>query len=266
MVRRKSGASLPQKVSADRQEREALASWWLRDVRLRLEPGQLVAVVGRVGSGKSSAPSAPPARIPRIHARAVHAAAACTWTLAHTCSFGTISAVMLVGRPAGLISALLGEMERSVGRVAIGGRMAYVAQQAWILNETLQENILFGQDFDEARWRAVVDVRPILPPSPSPPPPSTPDLQRSLFQMRHQKPANIARLLPWKHWRAAVGLRPPQRCRCAVSGGVAGAAVVQPFGGHRRAPWGRGHGDRGKGHQPLGWTEAKNLNGQSGLQ
>lgn len=58
----------------------------------------------------------------------------------------------------GLINALLGEMERSSGRVAIGGRMAYVAQQAWILNETLKENILFGQPFDEARWESVIKV------------------------------------------------------------------------------------------------------------
>ncbi len=50
-------------------------------------------------------------------------------------------------------------MERSTGRVAIGGRMAYVAQQAWILNETLQENILFGRDLNEARWQAVVQAR-----------------------------------------------------------------------------------------------------------
>jgi len=102
-------AIIKKEVSSDQQEREALASWWLRDVNLQLEPGQLVAVVGRVGSGKSS-----------------------------------------------LISALLGEMECSTGRIAIGGRMAYVAQQAWILNETLQENILFGRDFDPAKWKTVV--------------------------------------------------------------------------------------------------------------
>lgn len=61
----------------------------------------------------------------------------------------------------GLINALLGEMERSSGRVAIGGRMAYVAQQAWILNESLKENILFGHPFDEARWDSVIKVPPL---------------------------------------------------------------------------------------------------------
>ena len=57
-----------------------------------------------------------------------------------------------------LISALLGEMEHGRGRVALGGRVAYVAQTAWILNATLQDNVLFGQPFDQTRWDTVVKV------------------------------------------------------------------------------------------------------------
>ena len=30
------------------------ATWWLRDVNVNVGPGELVCVVGRVGSGKSS--------------------------------------------------------------------------------------------------------------------------------------------------------------------------------------------------------------------
>ena len=30
------------------------ATWWLRDVNITVNPGELVCVVGRVGSGKSS--------------------------------------------------------------------------------------------------------------------------------------------------------------------------------------------------------------------
>lgn len=37
------------------------------------------------------------------------------------------------------------------GSVAVRGRLAYVAQQAWILNATLRENILFGQEYQEDR-------------------------------------------------------------------------------------------------------------------
>lgn len=37
------------------------------------------------------------------------------------------------------------------GSVAASGTFAYVAQQAWILNATLRDNILFGKEFDEER-------------------------------------------------------------------------------------------------------------------
>uniref|UniRef100_A0A3B5MAS9 ATP-binding cassette sub-family C member 5 n=1 Tax=Xiphophorus couchianus TaxID=32473 RepID=A0A3B5MAS9_9TELE len=42
-----------------------------------------------------------------------------------------------------LISAILGQMMVLEGSVAVRGRMAYVAQQAWILNATLRDNILY---------------------------------------------------------------------------------------------------------------------------
>lgn len=37
------------------------------------------------------------------------------------------------------------------GSIAASGTFAYVAQQAWILNATLRDNILFGKEFDEER-------------------------------------------------------------------------------------------------------------------
>uniref|UniRef100_A0A3P9MUY4 ATP-binding cassette sub-family C member 5 n=1 Tax=Poecilia reticulata TaxID=8081 RepID=A0A3P9MUY4_POERE len=48
-----------------------------------------------------------------------------------------------------LISAILGQMTMLEGSVAVRGRMAYVAQQAWILNATLRDNILFGREYQE---------------------------------------------------------------------------------------------------------------------
>ena len=35
--------------------------------------------------------------------------------------------------------------------MAVGGGFAYVAQQAWILNDSLKENILFGKEYDSAK-------------------------------------------------------------------------------------------------------------------
>ena len=36
------------------------------------------------------------------------------------------------------------------------GSVAYVAQQAWIQNATLRDNVLFGQSFHRDRYNAVV--------------------------------------------------------------------------------------------------------------
>ncbi|MEQ2176674.1 Multidrug resistance-associated protein 5, partial [Goodea atripinnis] len=44
------------------------------------------------------------------------------------------------------------------GSVAVRGRMAYVAQQAWILNATLRDNILFGQEYQEDRYQSVLSA------------------------------------------------------------------------------------------------------------
>ena len=38
----------------------------------------------------------------------------------------------------------------------MGGRLAYVAQQAWIVNDSLQSNVLFGQELDDQRWEDCV--------------------------------------------------------------------------------------------------------------
>ncbi|KAA8499894.1 Multidrug resistance-associated protein 1 [Porphyridium purpureum] len=77
----------------------------LKDVNLVIHPGELVAVIGRVGAGKSS-----------------------------------------------LAQALLGEVKKLEGDVLLSGQVAYVPQNAWIFNGTLQENILFGAPMDRDRY------------------------------------------------------------------------------------------------------------------
>ncbi|KAL9686073.1 hypothetical protein QQ045_023528 [Rhodiola kirilowii] len=58
-----------------------------------------------------------------------------------------------------LISAMLGELPSLTGAcVAIRGSVAYVPQISWIFNATVQENILFGSKFEEARYWKAIDV------------------------------------------------------------------------------------------------------------
>ncbi|XP_063974569.1 multidrug resistance-associated protein 1 isoform X1 [Diachasmimorpha longicaudata] len=83
----------------------------LRNINVSVKHGQLVAIVGTVGSGKSS-----------------------------------------------LVSAFFGEMYRLSGRVNTRGSIAYVSQQAWIQNATMQDNILFGRAFDKTLYNKVIEA------------------------------------------------------------------------------------------------------------
>ncbi|XP_078481138.1 multidrug resistance-associated protein 1-like [Ciona intestinalis] len=83
----------------------------LKDINMSVPSGSLVAIVGQVGSGKSS-----------------------------------------------LISALLGDMEKKAGNVAVKGSIAYVAQQAWIQNLTVQDNVLFGKPLDACLYQQTIEA------------------------------------------------------------------------------------------------------------
>ncbi|XP_054155816.1 ATP-binding cassette sub-family C member 3-like, partial [Oppia nitens] len=88
----------------------------LHNINLKVIDGQFVAIVGSVGSGKSS-----------------------------------------------LMSALFGDMNLisdGKGRVNIrsGISIAYVPQQAWILNCTIKENILFGKPMNRELYDQVLDM------------------------------------------------------------------------------------------------------------
>lgn len=44
------------------------------------------------------------------------------------------------------------------GSLHLNGRTAYVAQQAWIQNETARENILFGREYDEKFYNKIIQA------------------------------------------------------------------------------------------------------------
>ncbi|XP_065758084.1 ATP-binding cassette sub-family C member 4-like [Muntiacus reevesi] len=81
----------------------------LQGLSFTVRPGQLLAVVGPVGAGKSS-----------------------------------------------LLSALLGELHPSQGKVSVHGRIAYVSQQPWVYPGTIKSNILFGKKYKEDRYEEVI--------------------------------------------------------------------------------------------------------------
>ncbi|XP_054998160.1 ATP-binding cassette sub-family C member 4 isoform X1 [Sorex araneus] len=81
----------------------------LHGLSFTVRPGELLAVVGPVGAGKSS-----------------------------------------------LLSAVLGELPPSQGRVSVHGSVAYVSQQPWVFSGTVRSNILFGKKYEKERYERVI--------------------------------------------------------------------------------------------------------------
>lgn len=84
----------------------------LTGVNIHVRPGELCAIVGPVGSGKS-----------------------------------TLCASILN-------EAVLGNNSH----ITLNGKVAYASQTAWVLNQTVRDNILFGLPYDEERYNRVIDA------------------------------------------------------------------------------------------------------------
>ncbi|CAK4357280.1 unnamed protein product [Aphanomyces euteiches] len=55
-----------------------------------------------------------------------------------------------------LINAILGEIQQVNGTRHVAGRISYVAQEAWIQHASLKDNILFADEYDEARFDRIL--------------------------------------------------------------------------------------------------------------
>ncbi|KAL4788896.1 P-loop containing nucleoside triphosphate hydrolase protein [Aspergillus venezuelensis] len=62
-----------------------------------------------------------------------------------------------------LLSAIAGEMRRTAGECTTQGRRALCAQVPWIQSTTMRENIIFGKEFDQAKYDAIIDACALKP-------------------------------------------------------------------------------------------------------
>ncbi|KAF9427097.1 hypothetical protein BGZ94_005480 [Podila epigama] len=83
----------------------------LKFMNMSVKPRDLVAIVGDVGSGKSST-----------------------------------------------LAAIMGQIRLIAGQRVVRGSIAYVPHDAWLLNATLKENILFGSPFDRKKYNDILRV------------------------------------------------------------------------------------------------------------
>ncbi|KAF9956297.1 hypothetical protein BGZ65_002844 [Modicella reniformis] len=78
---------------------------------------------------------------------------------------GSLTAI--VGRigqgKSSLLSAIMGELYKRKGIVTVHGDIAYVPQQAWIINATVRENILFGTPFNQEKYDRIIYASGLKP-------------------------------------------------------------------------------------------------------
>ncbi|CAG2164129.1 unnamed protein product [Oppiella nova] len=83
----------------------------LDNISAHLKPGDLLAIIGTVGSGKSS-----------------------------------------------FLMTLLRELPVLKGGIHVTGTVGYASQEAWIFNNNVRNNILFGMNYDEKRYSRIIEV------------------------------------------------------------------------------------------------------------
>ncbi|RPB26840.1 putative ABC metal ion transporter [Terfezia boudieri ATCC MYA-4762] len=60
------------------------------------------------------------------------------------------------------LQALIGDLYKLRGEVTLRGNIAYVAQQNWVMNATVRENIVFGHKFDSEFYQKTVSACALL--------------------------------------------------------------------------------------------------------
>ena len=55
-----------------------------------------------------------------------------------------------------MLHAILGELERSSGDVQMDGTLSYAAQSSYVMNMTLNDNILFGAEYNAELYHKVL--------------------------------------------------------------------------------------------------------------
>ena len=88
----------------------------LKNIDLQVDPGQLIMIIGPVGSGKSS-----------------------------------------------ILKSMMGLLHKQNGSVQKNGKISYIPQESFLINNTFRENVVFGHEFDEKKYWDVIKISQLEP-------------------------------------------------------------------------------------------------------
>ncbi|XP_054272885.1 probable multidrug resistance-associated protein lethal(2)03659 [Macrosteles quadrilineatus] len=179
------------KVAADEgiTVTNAMARWTpevaddsLSHINLRVVPGKLTAIIGPVGSGKTSLLHALLGELP-LKTGSVSIPENVSTSLLHALlgelplKTGSVSipentsllhallgelplkaGSVSIPENTSLLHALLGELPLKTGSVSIPENVSYASQESWLFAGSVRQNILFGSPYDRERYRQVVRV------------------------------------------------------------------------------------------------------------
>ena len=53
---------------------------------------------------------------------------------------------------------ILGELRAQTGQVSVSGKISYSSQEPWLFSGSVRNNILFGEPYDEKKYKQVTRV------------------------------------------------------------------------------------------------------------
>uniref|UniRef100_A0A8C0FCN3 ATP binding cassette subfamily C member 9 n=1 Tax=Bubo bubo TaxID=30461 RepID=A0A8C0FCN3_BUBBB len=112
----------------------------LSNINIRIPTGQMTMIVGQVGCGKSSLLLAILGEMQTLEGKV------------HWSKYSSLKDVQCSQFPFDITGCL-------VNRYSV----AYAAQKPWLLNATVEENIIFGSPFNKQRYKAVTDACSLQP-------------------------------------------------------------------------------------------------------
>lgn len=72
------------------------------------------------------------------------------------CKFANI--MLPISSQSSLLSAILGELPVSEGKLSIYGSTSYYSQVPWIFAATIKQNILFSEEYNAEKYKKVIQV------------------------------------------------------------------------------------------------------------